>query len=176
MLDGTLCPIERPSTEPSQKNAYSGKHKQHGIKYEVGIDPNNGFIVWVGGPTVGSMHDMRLMKLAGILQHLDPGELVLADMGYIGHDQFITPFKKPTTLFEDLLNAMISNQRWIVEHVLARFKVFKCLSEPWRHDLDLHPITFFVIAEIVNIDTHAFPVRKNYILLLIFMCFVTNYG
>lgn len=160
VLDATVCPINRPSVH-LQQWFYSGKHKVHCIKYEIGVHPVTGHLVWVGGPTYGSMHDMKLFYLCRILQGLLPREFILADMGYIGNWRIVTQIKQPTTWAERLVNAWISAQRWIVEHVFGRFKWFNCLTQRWRHDIELHAFIFFVLAEIINIDMYFNPVRRQ---------------
>lgn len=154
-----MCPVQRPSSE-IQQDYYSGKHKYHAMKYEVGIHPISGRLVWIGGPVPGSVHDMRLMYLANILKGILPQELILGDKGYIGNWNIVTPFKKPETVEKEEISEFLSSKRWIVEHVLGRFKNFKCLSTQWRHNLELHGYIFYIIAEIVNVDMIFCPVRR----------------
>jgi len=161
VLDGTVCPINHPIDDSIQHAAYSGKHKIHSIKYEIRVHPVTGLLVWIGGPVYGSMHDMKLMYLGQILKGLFPSEFILGDMGYIGNWRIITPFKNPRNLQEKILNALLSARRWIVEHVLARFKTFRVLSTRWRHDIQLHGFVFFVLAEIINIDMMYCPVHQQ---------------
>jgi hypothetical protein len=61
------------------------------------VRPDTGKIVWVGGPTIGSMHDLALLRNSGVLDLLQMHELVLADKGYQaqGMPQILTPIKKP---------------------------------------------------------------------------------
>ena len=132
MLDGIVCFVNHPSAN-IQEACYLDKHKQHGVKYEISVDPETGFLVWVGGPIYIAMHDMRLMYLAAILQHLFFDEFILADKGYIGEWNTITPFRVPFTEEEKQVSMLLSAYRWIVEHVLARFKVFGCLSAVAPH-------------------------------------------
>jgi hypothetical protein len=159
VLDGTTCPINRPNSL-LQRWFYSGKDHRHCIKYEVGVDVENGRLVWVGGPVPGSVHDMKLAKLFGLLDNLMDDEYILADKGYIGEWNIITPVKNPQTLLEYILSHLISSLRWIVENVLARIKGFRCLSTKWRHSIDLHFIVFYVVCEIVNVDMINRPVRR----------------
>jgi hypothetical protein len=145
---------------------YDGKSCRHTIKYEIGVHPDTGKIVWVGGPTIGSMHNITLTRNSGILDLLEINELVLTDKGYIGPglEQVLTPIKKPRgrELNEDEkeINMILGARRWIVEHVIAKIKFFHCLQMKWRHLLDIHHIVFFVIANIVNIDLRTRPMRK----------------
>ena len=158
-LDGTTCPIQCPSRF-LQRPFYSGKDHRHCIKYEIGVDIEDGSLVWISGPVPGAVHDMKLARLFGILDSIMDDEYILADKGYIGEWQIVTPIKEAETLLEQIFSHLLSSVRWIVENVLARIKSFKCLSTRWRHSIDLHFIVFFVVSEIVNLDMKNRPVRK----------------
>jgi hypothetical protein len=143
-----------------QQGYYSGKAKQHTIKYEIGVHPDTGFLVWVGGPVAGAVHDMTLARKSGVLDLLGENEFILADKGYVGHFCIITPFKGELTEAEKAINHFLGSRRWIVEHIIKRIKNFNCLRQKWRHSRTLHKYVFYVITEIVNIDLHFRPVRK----------------
>lgn len=149
IVDATECRIQRP--QHHQRLFYSGHKKLHTLKYEIGIG-FGGELHWVAGAQPGSVHDLTLLRHFGLLRHLKPHELLLADKAYIGEWQILTPFRKPETLQEMAFNKYLSALRMPVEHVFALFKAWKCLSTPWRHSLLLHPVVFYVIAQIVNID------------------------
>jgi hypothetical protein len=68
-----------------QQGYYSGKAKEHTIKYEIGVHPDTGFLVWVGGPIAGAVHDMTLARKSGVLDLVGEKEFILADKGYVGH-------------------------------------------------------------------------------------------
>lgn len=102
-----------------------------------------------------------MTRAGGLLELLEDDELVLADKGYIGEIQIITPVKgKNLSDFDKQWNRTVGSMRWMVEHVLCRIKVFKAVNEKWRYWRDLHFIVFFVICEIVNIDIMYRPMRK----------------
>ena len=99
VLDGTICHIHHPNAK-IQIFFYQFKIKEHGVKYELGVHPDTGFLVWIGGPTFASMHDICLAKLTGILFYYSCifagnnkfvgilngfylGKFILADKGYI---------------------------------------------------------------------------------------------
>lgn len=157
ILDATECPIERPSDYETQKMYYSGKSKTHCVKYEVGIHYTEGFLVWISGSRPGSVHDLQVTRESGLLDMLLPNELILADKGYIGEDLFLTPIRQPESEEEWFVNAELSRVRILIEHVIGRLKVFRCLREPWRHDLHLHAVVFDVICNLVNLDFLAAP-------------------
>jgi len=92
VLDGTECPINHPKASV-QGAYYTGKSKTHCIKYEVGVNSHTGRLVWVGGPVPGSVHNLTITRVFGLLHMLVFREFILADKGYIGEWQIITPFK-----------------------------------------------------------------------------------
>jgi hypothetical protein len=78
-----------------QEIFYSGKARKHSIKYELGVHPTTGKIVWVGGPAPGSMPDLTLSRHSSILDLVKLfEEFILADKGYIGEFQIVAPIKK----------------------------------------------------------------------------------
>ena len=159
VLDGTECSINRPDAR-IQRIFYTGKSKQHCIKYEVGVHPHTGHLVWVGGPVPGSVHDLTLTRMAGLLHEIRDDEFILADKGYIGEFKIITPFRGRYLMeVQRVINYWLGSVRWLVEHVLLRIKTFRCANEKWRHWRNLHRIVFFVTCEIVNIDMYFRPAR-----------------
>jgi hypothetical protein len=69
ILDGTDCPIARPAQDV-QREFYTGKTKKHCIKYEVGVHPHTGALVWVGGPFPGRTHDITMTRQSGLLNYI----------------------------------------------------------------------------------------------------------
>src|SRR3954463_2143614 len=87
-MDGALIPIDRVKAD---RPFYSGKHKKHGMNLQVIASPD-GSIIWVSGALPGSVHDLRAARIWGLLRALtEAGLLVLADKGYIGAGQDVTP-------------------------------------------------------------------------------------
>jgi len=162
VIDATECPIQRPSAD-IQRIFYSGKKKKHTIKYEIGVDVLHGFICWIAGAVPGSVHDITLSRTIGIVHYnhlLQPEERILADKGYIGESIFLTPIKGALNDMEHGWNSFINSHREIVEHTFARLKNFGCLSQKWRHDIDLHSIVFQLVCQIVNVDASFRPIHK----------------
>jgi len=163
-IDATDCLIQRPSNWEVQKFYYNGHKKKHILKYEIGVNWNNGFICWIAGPIEGKYHDLTLCRTYGIVANqtlLKSNEMCWADKGYIGGDGlFVTPVRNPKDEVQEGWNHFVHSHRWIVENVLDRMKNFKSLSTKWRHNLNLHPIIFKVIASILNLEMYFYPVRK----------------
>jgi len=152
VLDATECPIERPADNAVQRLHYSGKSKQHALKYELGVHIVRGFIAWLYGSKPGSVHDIEVTRAGGLLRKLLPGELILADKGYVGEDLLLTPIRQPVDENEWNVNRELSSVRIIVEHTIGRIKFFRSMSEPWRHELFFHHFVFRVICNLVNVD------------------------
>ena len=66
------------------KQFYSFKFKKSALRYEVALCILTGDIVWINGPyEPGVWNDIAIFR-AGIMHHLEDGERVEADDGYIG--------------------------------------------------------------------------------------------
>ena len=86
---------------------------------------------------------------------LEEGELILGDMGYIGEARIVTPRKRKPKgeLSEDekQYNALVGEERIVVEHTFSLLKSFHSMSHPWRNALYRHKLVFFVVCELVNL-------------------------
>ena len=79
-LDGTDCRIEEPIR--FDRKWYSHKFHGPGVRYEIGLNIQNGWIVWVNGPyPCGSYPDLKIARDYVFLM-LEPGEKILGDGGY----------------------------------------------------------------------------------------------
>ena len=88
IVDSTPCPIQRPKDPFIQSKFYNGKFKKHIIKYEMEISWNDHKIVWVSNAYPGSVHDITILRNSGLLDSMLPGEVALADKGYVGNSRF----------------------------------------------------------------------------------------
>lgn len=106
--------------------------------------------------SAGQMHDFALFQKSRLWLHTT--SLCLADAGYRGlcrwHPNSQTPHKKskyhPLTVEQKAQNKALSTQRIVVEHVLARLKVFRILSERYRNRRRRFALRFNLIAAICN--------------------------
>jgi hypothetical protein len=73
IIDGTVCPVQRPSEWSMNKLFYSYKHKFHAIKYMVCVSTTTGLITYVSPPYPGSIHDKLALDTSGLLKKLAPG-------------------------------------------------------------------------------------------------------
>ena len=101
-------------------------------------------IVWAhGGLPCGARPDLRLARDA-FIHVLDPGERIIADRGY--RDQ--TFFDIPDGSEDDEQKRKIL--AWH-ETVNRRIKQFYCMSQRFRHSLNLHPRFFHAVANLTQL-------------------------
>jgi hypothetical protein len=109
------------------------------------------------------VHDLTMLRESGLLTLLHHNVFILADPGYNGESQIITP-SKPSQAFtpdQKLVNKLLNGHRALVENIRSRLKNWRCLSVPWRHSLHLHPAVFWLICQITNIDLFFRPIRAQ---------------
>ena len=159
-IDGTDFRIREP--KPFWPGWYSHKFKGPGVRYEVGIAIQTGWIVWINGPyPCGAFPDLRIVREA-LIYELDDGEYFIADGGYSGDggNHCITP-----TGYHEYSDRQISAVRARHETINSRFKNWKAKETRWRHKPEKHGILFRMVANIVQLglqtDSPAFSVEYN---------------
>ena len=158
-VDGTDCQIQQPY--PFSRKWYSHKFKKAGLRYEIGVCIQTGWIVWVNGPyPCGTWPDIKIFrhKMKAMLL---PGERVEADNGYRGEPLHIRVPDNAVSISDK--NAM-KHSRSRHETINSRIKNFGCLSQPFRHCLDKH-VTFFsavVVCVQVGIMMSEKPWQVHY--------------
>ena len=74
--------VQSPSNFEAQGNQYSS-YKGHTIyKFLVAIAPN-GAILFVSDAYEGSISDKEIVRVSGFLDFLNPGDVVMADRGFL---------------------------------------------------------------------------------------------
>jgi hypothetical protein len=144
-VDGTDFWIYEPS--PFDTKWFSHKINGPAVRYEVGVCIKTGWIVWINGPfPAGAWPDLNIARHS-LIHFLDDGEYYAADGGYADGNQWSST---PNGL-NDYEQRTKSLARARHETVNRRFKVFGCLSQRYRHNLDLHGIIFRAVACIVQL-------------------------
>jgi transposase len=152
LLDGTLLPCW---SWAGHRELYSGKHKTTGVNVQVMCDLD-GNPVWISDPVPGRDHDMTALAASGLLDGLDPADL-LADKGYQGSGM-ITPIKKPKgrelrdTDVE--YNTGINRLRAAVERAIANLKTWRILHTDYRR-----PLATFEETITATIGLHFYRLR-----------------
>ncbi|HYN44830.1 MAG TPA: transposase family protein [Candidatus Limnocylindrales bacterium] len=164
VVDATECAIDRP-TRREDRNLYSnGRHKEntHGrynLKYTVGVQVATGKICFVSNPEPGSVADIQALVNSDLVDYMTPGEIILADKGYQGHPNCLSPFKGTNLdATEEAFNEIIASVRQVVECVFSRMKIFGIIGKGrYRWDLSNHRAVFNVCAQITNISLDRSP-------------------
>jgi DDE superfamily endonuclease len=154
-VDGTDCPVQEPSEFSGRW--YSHKFKAAGLRYELGVCIQTGWIVWVNGPyPCGSFPDIRIAR-DWLYSKLPRGEKYIADSGYKdGGEHSITP-----SGINNQFEKMAAAARARHENINGRIKVFKILSTPFRNERGKHWWCFHSIVNMLQLEMqNTRPVRQ----------------
>ena len=143
----------------SDQTATFSHYKQRNTFKGLIVVAPNGTITFVSELYPGSTSDKQIVLHGKVLDHMQPGDLILADKGFLLHDIVpqgvavnIPPFlNKPQFTKEQVVETTrIARARIHVECAIQRLKVFrilnflpasyKCKSTPKEHTH--HPNTF----------------------------------
>jgi DDE superfamily endonuclease len=156
-VDGTDCPIQEPSVFSGRW--YSHKFKGPGLRYEVGVCIQTGWIVWKNGPyPCGSFPDIRIAR-DWLYKELRTDERYIADAGYRdGGQHSITP-----SGYNNEFEYMAAKVRARHENINARIKIFNILSTPFRNELNKHGWCFHAIINMLQLEMETTrPMRQIY--------------
>ena len=144
-VDGTDFKIYEH--KPFWKGWFSHKFRGPGVRYEVGLCIQTGWIVWIHGPfPCGAWPDLKIFRKA-LMGMLPIGEKVHADAGYKGESCIVIPSDDMSPAFARMA-AMIRGRHETVNH---RFKMFNILHRVFRHDVDKHQPVFGAVAVITQL-------------------------
>ena len=152
-VDGTDFRIREP--HPFNKRWFSKKFKGPGVRYEVGICIQTGWIVWLNGPfPCGEFPDLKIAKME--LVHMFEGdERAVADNGYRGYPEwFDIPWKHLDTVEQKTRKSLARARH---ETVNGRFKGWRILGERFRHDLCKHGPVMHAVANIEQLKLQVSP-------------------
>ena len=131
--------------KPFDKNWYSFKLNRAGIRYEVAICIQTGYIVWYFGRyKAGKFNDLQLARQE-FTSMLLPGEKAIADKGYSDARYFINP----CTFFVN--RKQLKNMMSRHENVNQRIKTFQIMRQMFRHRWKKHNISFWAIVKLVQL-------------------------
>lgn len=146
-VDGTDCPINEP--KPFNRRWYSHKFHGPGLRYEIAVCIQTGWIVWVNGPfRCGEFSDIKIFREA-LKDMLLPGEKVEADDGYKGEPNYI---RRPMNAVSESDKRAKQNARARHETINSQIKGFKCLSTSFRHALSKHAFFFSAVVVCVQVS------------------------
>ena len=138
-----LLTVDRTDYEVAElgKTFYSHKFQHSSLRYEVALSILTGDMCWVSGPyEAGSWTDIRIFR-DSLMSHLEKGERMEADDGYIGdHPQWVKCPKGFANLEET--EFMQQRCRNCHEMVNKRLKWFGVLNQRYMHNLRIHAEVF----------------------------------
>ena len=82
ILDCTEIQCEVPNNMESQSATFSHYKQRHTFKGLIGVAPN-GEITYASGLFPGSTSDKQIVRHCGILNLMEPGDLIIADKGFL---------------------------------------------------------------------------------------------
>lgn len=149
-VDGTDFRIEEP--KPFSSRWYSHKFKGPGLRYEIGVCIQTGWIVWVHGAfPCGRYNDITIFRRA-LQKLLDDGERVVADGGYKDKGEGTTETPTGYNTFDQYMKSMARARH---ETINRRFKEFNILGHRFRGSLKEHKCIFLAIANIIQIGIES---------------------
>ncbi len=153
LIDSFETPVPRPSTEPQQRQRYSGKKKRPTLKTQVVTD-GAGELLEIDAGHRGPTADKRLYEQSGVGERY--GSVAKqADLGYQGCANVQVPHKKPKggalTPEQREENRVLAARRVRVEHAIRRLKGFKIVRQDYRLATGLFPCIAVVVAGLVQL-------------------------
>ena len=172
-IDGTHCPVQRPSVKSVRRMGYSGKKKKFTNNTNVYTN-RDGVVIGISKSTVGSVGDITLLKERPVpfgkweeaMHDPDLPESdrchPFVDRGYQGIADHLPgttpeiPYKKtrdtPLTPEQKKHNHRINSTRVLVEHTIGRLKRYARLADPYDGNAAGFNREFNVIAGLVNLN------------------------
>ena len=124
------------------------KHNGAGLRYEVAICIQTGWVVWTNGPfPCGACHDLVIFQ-AGLKPLLLHWEKVEADQGYVG-DLKIRPKEEINVSWDQYIAKGRARSRH--ETINGLFKIFDVLSDRFRHQIEKHGVVFRAVVAITQL-------------------------
>lgn len=139
--DATDRPIGRSTDYETQKEYYSGKHRQHSVKNTIIADEYQ-FVHFIGQTHRGARHDKAIAdeEIPDFSADCFTDIWFAKDSGYQGYRpkgvHLLEPFKatknNPLTEFQKDFNHWVSRIRITVENAIGSIKKCRLVKERWR--------------------------------------------
>ena len=181
-IDGTHCPVQRPSKKTLRRMTYSGKKKRFTNNTNVYTN-RDGVVIGISKCTVGSVGDITLLKERPMpfgrweeaMHEADRPEgdrnRLYCDRGYQGIATHLPgtvpmiPYKKtrktPLTREQRRHNSRINSTRVLVEHSICRLKRYSRITDPYDGTAAQFNREFNVITGLANLNLLWDHVRKE---------------
>ena len=140
IIDGTECPIKRPSLPKAQQSTFSTYKNRNTLKVLVGSTPG-GLISYVSPAFGGSTSDRQIIERSNIPSMCDPGDSIMADKGFNVQDIFAPYdvainipafFKKQNRINSSTVvsDRKLASKRVHIERLIGLAKTYKILTNP----------------------------------------------
>jgi hypothetical protein len=160
IFDATEQSVNKPQDDAQARAAFSGKQRRSTCKVALHVN-EEGLIRQLSPTTPGSLHDVTHLRQSGLLQHLHPETIAVADAAFVGiykdlpERNVLVPYKAqrkhPLCAEQRYANRFLSSIRIKVENVIAHLKIFRILSHRFRHSVSkVHSQVFTIIAGLHN--------------------------
>lgn len=139
IIDGTECPVKRPSMPVAQQSTFSTYKNRNTVKVLVGATPA-GLVSYVSRAYGGSTSDRQIVERSNVLlSGCEPGDSIMADKGFDVQDIFATRnvriniptfFRKQNKITSNTVirDRRISSKRVHIERIIGLGKTFKILT------------------------------------------------
>lgn len=138
IIDCTEIFIERPTALKARCQTYSSYKRHNTLKVLIGISPS-GSVIFLSEIWGGRASDKKITTESGIMDKFLPGDVVMADRGFVMKEEFaqrgvklimpaFTKGKLQLSPAEVEISRRMSRARIHVERVIGRMKDFKIFS------------------------------------------------
>jgi hypothetical protein len=166
IIDCLEIEIQKPSKAVEQSLTWSDYKHANTVKYLVSCTPD-GTINYVSAGYSGRISDVQLVTECGYLNHLQPGETVMADRGFksietLLHQKGCCLCKPPSVSKNDKLSKQLVHEAKViaalrvhVERVIRRIREYHYLAPHAcipSHLVSLTDCAIIVVAGLVNLQ------------------------
>ncbi|CAF2804411.1 unnamed protein product [Rotaria sp. Silwood2] len=128
IVDSTFIAVPEPSNSEERKAYYHAKSStNYALKVQIACDFHHR-IVYVSECYHGSVHDITILSESDLLEHVNDSVQIIADKGYIGEENVVTPRKKlhgrELTDENKSFNREINSARAAIENINQRLKTY----------------------------------------------------
>ncbi|CAF4259455.1 unnamed protein product [Rotaria sp. Silwood2] len=165
IVDSTFIAVPEPSNSEERKAYYHAKSStNYALKVQIACDFHHR-IVYVSECYHGSVHDITILSESDLLEHVNDSVQIIADKGYIGEENVVTPRKKlhgrELTDENKRFNREINSARAAIENINQRLKTYAIVGGIYRGAIhDFHKATKIVqvISALCNLNLNKYPI------------------
>lgn len=160
IIDCTDFKVDAPKDMDKAKLMYSAYRGMHSCKALIGVAPN-GVITYCSPLFLGSTSDKAITAQCGLLEHLEAGDMIMADKGFLISDLLpegvsvnIPPFLNKGKFSESEVRAtrVVARNRIHVERANAWIKDFRILNKIPTHLRGCATVLVQLCCALVNLQ------------------------